>query len=169
MRVRSACLSDGGNDTKSPAAALTLQRIHVEYSPKKRRPVYVRPRSPHGPAIASLRLGLSSFRQGFRQARQRTRHVRALGLRRPQTLLPVALVVVGLEHGMLMSSRRARQHPHVPDQGISRWRYQTRETRKKLHRFHQQMGPAPPWVLHLVRNPPIVREAARLRRDKLMG
>ncbi|OQB08385.1 MAG: hypothetical protein BWY17_05023 [Deltaproteobacteria bacterium ADurb.Bin207] len=55
--VRIACLGDGGKDTKSPAATRTLQRIYVEHSAKKRRPVQSRPRRRHGPAIASLRLG----------------------------------------------------------------------------------------------------------------
>ena len=40
-----------------------------------------------------------------------------------------------------------------------------RETRKKLHRFHQQMCPASPWVLHLVGDPPVAREAKARQAD----
>ncbi len=51
------------------------------------------------------------------------------------------------------------QYAHVANQRMTRGRHQTGEACKKRHRIHQQMCPAPPWVLDLVSHPPVAREA----------
>ena len=158
-------LGDGGDDAKLSAAFRTRKGVDGEHTAKKSSPVQVRARGRDAPTIGSLRFGLRSGRR----ARKRGRHVRGLGHRRRLRLARACLRVLGVfgfGHDVLTPSRRARQHAHVPNQGMPRWGYQARETRKKLHRFHQQMCPASPWVLHLVGDPPAL---VRPRRDKLMG
>jgi hypothetical protein len=132
---------------------------------RRRVAVHVRTSGRDAPTIGSLGFGS----RGRRRTRKRGGHVRGLGHRRRLRLaracLPV-LGVLGFGHNVLTPSRCARQHAHVPNQRMTRWGHQTGETHKKLHRV--QMGLAPPWVLHLVRDSPACREAEARRNPRLL-